>query len=60
MWVGYIREDVLLALEAVAVGTAGAAGPDRQYAGIKQHCVLYTDATRALIAQERSPQLIST
>ena len=28
--------------------TAGAAGPDRQFAGLKRHCALYTDATRAL------------
>ena len=48
MWVGILTEDMLLALEAVAVGTAGAAGPDRQFAGLKRHCVLYTDATRAL------------
>ena len=32
----------------MAVGTAAAAGPDRQCTGLKQHCVLYTDATRAL------------
>ena len=31
-----------------AMGTAGTAGSDRQYAGLKQHCVLYTDAARAL------------
>ena len=48
MWVGILTEDVLLALEAVAVGTAGAAGPDRQFAGLKRHCALYTDATKAL------------
>ena len=48
MWVGILTEDVMVALEAVAVGTAGAAGPDRQFTGLKQHCVLYTDATRAL------------
>ena len=30
----------MVALEAVAVGTAGAAGPDRQCTGLKQHCVL--------------------
>ena len=46
--VGILTEDVLLALEALAVGTAGAAGPDRQYAGLKQHCILCTDAARAL------------
>ena len=48
MWVGILTEDVMVALEAVTVGTAGAAGPDRQYTGLRQHCVLYTDATRAL------------
>ena len=37
----------MVALQAVAVGNAGVAGPDRQYAGLKQQCVLYTDATRA-------------
>ena len=47
MWVGILTEDVV-ALEAMTVGTAGAAGPDRQYTGLRQHCVLYTDATRAL------------
>ena len=35
----------MVALETVAIGMAG---PDRQYAGLRQHCVLYTDATRAL------------
>ena len=48
MWVGILTEDVMVALEAVTVGTEGAAGPDRQYTGLRQHCVLYTDATRAL------------
>ena len=48
MWVGILTEDVMVALEAVTVGTAGTAGPDRQYTGLRQHCVLYTDATRAL------------
>ena len=48
MWVCILTEDVMVALEAVAVGTAGAAGPDRQFTGLKQHCGLYTDATRAL------------
>ena len=48
MWMGILTEDVMVALEAVAAGTAGAAGPDRQFTGLKQHCVLYTDATRAL------------
>ena len=37
-----------MALEAVAVETARAAGPNMQYAGLKQHCVFYTDATRTL------------
>ena len=46
LWVGILTEDNLLAL--VAVGTAGAARPDRQFTGLKRHCVLYTDATRAL------------
>ena len=35
-------------MEVVAVGTAGAAGPDRQYARLQQHCALCTYATRAL------------
>ena len=48
MWVGILTEDVIVALEAVVVGTAGAAGPDRQYTELRQHYVLYTDATRAL------------
>ena len=48
MWVGILTADVMVALEAVTVKTAGAAGPDRQYTGLRQHCVLYTDATRAL------------
>ena len=48
MWVGILTEDVMVALEAVTVGTAGAAGPDRQYTGLRQHCALYTEATRAL------------
>ena len=41
---GYPSRRTTVALEA----TAGAAGPDRQYAGLRQCCVLYTDATRAL------------
>ena len=48
MWVGILTEDVIVALEAAVVGTASAAGPDRQYTGLKQDCVLYTAATRAL------------
>ena len=35
-------------VEAVALGTEGAAGPDWQYSGLKQHCVLYTDATSSV------------
>ena len=46
MWVGILRENVLLALEAA--GQTKPAVPNRQYAGIKQHCVLYTDTKRAL------------
>ena len=48
MWVGILTEDVMVALEAVTGGTEGAAGPDRQYTGLRQHCTLYTDATPAL------------
>ena len=43
-----LTEDVMVALEAVVVWTAGAACPDRPYTGLRQHCVLYTDSTRAL------------
>ena len=48
MWVSILTKNVMVALQVVAVGTAGVAGPDRQYAWLKQHCVLYTDATRPL------------
>ena len=48
MLVGILTEDVMMALEAVAVGAVGAAGLDRQCTGLRQYCVLYTDATRAL------------
>ena len=33
---------------ASAIGTTSE-GPDRQYAGLKQRCALYTEVTRAFI-----------
>ena len=40
--------ETLRALNATA-SAIGTEGPDRQYAGLKQRCALYTEVTRAFI-----------